>query len=187
MSIAEKLQDKLGRPKVLLTLFILLIAGLFLLSGNIIGEGKIKTITGGVGILDLKINYSPQYVYEVFALQGELGRELYRNMIIKVDLIFPLIDALFFLSALMLIFKPIITNSRKLTLLIIPPILIFIFDISENLMVLKMLSSYPKELHTIAILANMFTMLKFVAIAASILLAIRGLFLRYKQKQSSNS
>ena len=184
MKIIDRLEDKLARPKVVIILFILLMLGLFLLSGNIIGEGRIKAITDGVGVLDLKFNYSPQYVYEVFALQGELGRDLYRNMIIKIDLIYPLIDGLFFLSALMLIFKTIITNKQKLYILTILPLFIFVFDILENLSMLIMLSSYPEELHTVAAVANIFTMTKFTAIGSSITLAIVGLIILWKRKQS---
>ncbi len=131
MKTIKNILDKLGKPRVTIFLFVTLTLSAILIVGNL-GEGKLKEITGGIGTLDLRVGYTPEQAYEALTLMGEQGRLFYRNLLIRLDLVFPLINTLFWISLITLIYKNILKKKKALYLIALFPINIFVFDITEN-------------------------------------------------------
>ncbi len=176
MKTIKNILDKLGKPRVTIFLFVTLTLSAILIVGNL-GEGKLKEITGGIGTLDLRVGYTPEQAYEALTLMGEQGRLFYRNLLIRLDLVFPLINTLFWISLITLIYKNILKKKKALYLIALFPINIFVFDITENILVLNMLANYPKEMFNIAFTLNIITIVKFMAVTISILLSLIGVFI----------
>lgn len=158
---------------------------LIIINGKPFGVAEMKEYTNGVGILDLEKYYFPQYAYEILEAQGEIGRNFYKNLLIRLDFLLPLSYSLCWMSILIMLFRkwlPIESKWQKLSLL---PILAGLFDYIENIFILKMLIDYPARHFKLAAIANIMTVLKELFTALSlimILIALIGLI--YKKVSS---
>ncbi|MDD2983704.1 MAG: hypothetical protein PHQ74_09975 [Crocinitomicaceae bacterium] len=119
--------------------------------------------------LDLQFSYSPTKAYELLAQFSAADLKLYRILELTGDIAYPIIYGVF-LS--LLIFK----LSRN-TIFSSIPLLAIVADILENSGIVILISSLPKELHTLASITSIFSSLKWILIVCSMLLII-VLFLR---------
>lgn len=185
--IYEKIK-KLSTWKNILLFLVLFIITYVIINGKPFGVAQLKEYTNGVGILDLERSYSPEYAYEIFKLQGDIGRQFYMKILIIFDVIFPLAYMLFFSTIMTFIFRRWLPDGHVLQKLSLLPILAGISDYVENTFILIMLHNYPKELFNIAVLANIMTILKGVIFGVSILLSIVGLIgLLFKNTKKTSS
>jgi uncharacterized membrane protein len=143
--------------------------------GNTIGSGKLMEITSGVGVIDMEFAYTQEFVYNTLQAQGEAGRLFYKNLLIRLDFIFPLVNALFFTSIVMFVYKKITNNKKLLTRLAIFPFMIMLFDYLENIFELILLNNYPTQLATIVKLGSLATSCKILAIGSSTIIIIVGI------------
>ena len=187
--IYEKIKKQSTWKSILLFLVLFLITYI-VISGKPFGVAQLKEYTNGVGILDLERGYSPEYAYEIFKLQGDVGRQFYTKILVIFDVIFPLAYMLFFSTIMTFIFSRWLPDEHVLQKLSLLPILAGIFDYFENTFILIMLHNYPKELFNIAAIANIMTILKGVVFTISILLLVVGLFgllfVKNKKMKSKN-
>ena len=56
----------------------------------------IETHSGGVPILDMRMSYTPEEAYQLFAALGTAGRQAYRTLHLVPDMLFPISYALLF-------------------------------------------------------------------------------------------
>ena len=61
----------------------------YLVNSRPFGIAQLKEMTGGVGILDMEILYTPEQAYAQLAALGEVGRAFYLTHIIPLDLLLP--------------------------------------------------------------------------------------------------
>ncbi len=147
-----------GVPAVIITLLFLLSA--FLINTRPFGLAQLKDITGGAGIPDMEIFYTPAALTAILDALGPAGREFYLTRIIPLDMVFPLLYSLFFLIVLFRLMGGLGLLKTRATYLLILPVLAGSVDYSENVCFLTILLNYPEPMTGVAALASLFTLVK---------------------------
>jgi len=138
----------------------LLITG-SLVNGRPFGVAELKAITGGVGILDMELFYTPEQAYAFLAAMGEAGRSFELTRIIPLDMFVPFFYALFlstFISWLLQRWLPAGSGWHRLNII---PVIGALFDYLENLGIIAMLLAWPFQMYSIAQITMAATLLKF--------------------------
>jgi hypothetical protein len=123
----NKFINKLASLKTLIVLLVLFIISFYIIMGDYIGSAKLIEITGGVGVIDLEFAYSQEFVYSTLEAQGELGRAFYKDILIHLDFIFPLVYSLLFTSTIVFVYNKLTDKKKLLTKLMVFPLSIIIF------------------------------------------------------------
>lgn len=183
--MSELLQSFVSKStfvKVIISLAILLVVNFFI-NGKLIGLGKLKEITNGVGILDMEFGYSVDKAYGILDALGSQGRAFYLRMI-PMDFVFPLSYMLFYLAAISYLLRLSNLQGRLLNYALVIPVLTAAFDFIENTAIIRLLRHYPVRLINTAKIANVLTMTKIVFIYMSMgtiaLLLIATLFIKLR-------
>jgi hypothetical protein len=126
--------------------------------------------------LDVRFSYSLSEVNYLFNKLGVEGRELYKKVVGRVDMIYPIIYGFFFGLTLAYLLKKISRRKPKLILIALLPVFGVLFDYLENLNTLNLLRQYPNiEEHGVS-WGKQVTMIKhmflFASLALILLLAI---------------
>jgi hypothetical protein len=125
--------------------------------------------------LDMQSSYSPDKAYQFIDSYGEAGRQSYALIELTLDLVYPILSALMFSSFTIFFFRrlfPLTSFWQKLPLL--GPIVMGI-DYLENISIVTMLFSYPRQLDLVARAANVFTVTKFILSDVELILMMIGL------------
>ena len=133
----------------------------FLVNGRPFGVAQLMEITGGVGILDMEVLYTPDQAYAFLAAMGDAGRAFELTHIIPIDLFVPFFYALFlstFITWLLHTWLPVESGWHRLNVI---PVAGAVFDYLENLGIIAMLLAWPARLTEIAQFTMGSTLLKF--------------------------
>jgi hypothetical protein len=123
---------------------------LILINGRPFGVAQLKEITGGIGILDLEILYTPEHAYALFSAMEDAGRAFDLTHIVPLDMVFPFVYTLFYaVTITWLLHKWLPAQSRWHRLNVVP-VVGGICDYMENLGIIMMLLSWPAQLPDIA-------------------------------------
>ncbi len=126
-----------------------------------ISNSELIKLSGGQGLLDLKLYYSGHEATQILASYGDAGRAFYRNYLI-FDFFFPLMYGFGLAWVLTLIarkaFGP---NSRWMQVNLLP-VGIASADYVENLCILLMLQAFPENNLWAGTVAGMATVTKHV-------------------------
>lgn len=136
---------------------------------------RIETFSGGIGALDFLIVYSPEQAYDMIAAYGHQGRQYYATIALTLDTVFPLASALLFGMVLTYVFHRGFARKGVLQRTLLVPPAALAADLLENLSIVTMLLTYPRELPPVALMASAFSTVKWTAIAAQGALVIIGL------------
>lgn len=153
---------------------LLLAAVLVLFSGFLfpVVTSRIESFSGGVGILDLTLHFSPGEAYSRIDAYGPRGRRLYGWMAMTLDVVYPLAYGAFF-SFFILYFlrrgSPPSPGLRRLALL---PVGAVFADIFENVGITVLLVAYPRRLEGAAALAGYVTTAKWLFVGLSAVAAV---------------
>ena len=154
---------------------ILILLGLIIIFNLLIFPFAYKT-SQNIIPLDLQFSYSSEKAYDILANYSDEGLKEYVIAELTVDLIFPLIYALFLSFFL---FK--LTKKSILSLF---PLLIILSDYAENIGIAVIIHYLPHKLPNLVGLTSLFTSLKWVLIAISILLILVALVAKlFNQKK----
>jgi hypothetical protein len=145
---------------VLAALVGILVTG-FLVNGRPFGIAELKSITGGVGILDMEVFYTPEQAYAFLAAMGEAGRAFELTHIIPLDLLVPFFYALFLSTFISWILRHWLSAASPWHRLNVIPVIGALFDYLENLGIIAMLLAWPMEMYSIAQITMAATLLKF--------------------------
>lgn len=128
--------------------------------------------------LDLQFSYSSEKAYNILAKYSNQELKDYVIAELTVDLIFPIVYALF-LS--FLLFK-----LTKRSILSLFPLLIILSDFSENFGIAAIIHYLPHKLPNLVALTSLFTSLKWILIGISILLILVVLVVKlFNQKKET--
>ena len=160
------LLTKLATGKlVILFLFLMIAVNVFVL----------PAIYPSFETLDMQSSYSPERAYQLIGSYGEEGRQYYALIELTLDVVYPIIAALFFSSLTIYLFRRVFPlNSFWQKLPLLGPIVMAV-DYLENTGIVVMLLSYPRRLDVIAQLTNMFTIAKFALSQLELILIVVGL------------
>jgi hypothetical protein len=124
--------------------------------------------------LDLQSSYSPERAYQLIESYGEEGRQHYALIELTLDLIYPILSALFFSTLTIFFFRRVFPlNSFWQKLPLLGPI-VMIVDYLENTSIVTMLLNYPSRLDLVAQAANLFTVAKFALSGLELILILVG-------------
>ena len=138
--------------------------------------------------IDLQFNYSPDWVYTTLANYGEKGRETYGYMSLLFDYIFPVIYSLFLATSLTALFSRLWPQRKGWQMLGLLGLLPGTFDWLENIGILNLLISYPKQLPLLVNVTNVFTITKYSLTLLCLIVIIGGWFvLNFSRKKAVNT
>jgi hypothetical protein len=135
-------------------------------------NSQLTAASGGLGMLDMQTGYSPAQAFERVAAYGEAGRALYLTTALTADTIYPLDYALLFALLLIVTYRRAFPRGRLLRLLVLAPFLTAGFDLLENLSVVGLLAEYPAQPVPLALIAGLFTTLKWAALVITVVLVL---------------
>lgn len=167
--------SKMAKLKWIIFLGVLFIISYLIILNKPFGVEQLKEITGGLGMLEQQKYYTPEYAYDFFDRQTDVGRAFYKQVIISLDFVFPLIYSVFFMSVILLLTKKMSINNKFLKKLYIIPILTGLLDYVENGLILSMINMYPKRLYNIAFISGIATGLKQFFFSLSLVIILLGL------------
>lgn len=161
-----------GRVFVLL----LVLFGALALAVNFLpfGVPRLKALSGGVGILDLKFFYGADEAYRMLAAYGPEGRRLYLRGLLTVDLILPPLYALLLAVAIALGFGRSLRPESRLQALSLLPLAVCLADYLENASIVTLLLKYPARIEWLAGVAGYFTLTKQVLSLLCMALSLLG-------------
>lgn len=117
--------------------------------------------SGGVPILDLRTDFSPDDAYELFTALGTEGRRAYLTLHLLPDSLFPIGYSLVFafISAWFLV--RLFPLDHRLQWLSMIPLVSGLADVTENISLVICNLAYPKRIDWLVRLAHMLTKVKF--------------------------
>jgi len=174
-----RLLDRAAVWKLILPLLVVTL-GLMVIVNKINGPitvPRIEQISGGAGLLDMRLYYSPE---EAYALLGQLhpeGRDVYLKLLLSFDVGFPALYAVTFSLIVIRILRFAAFRRPMLRLLALIPLAAGLFDWLENGCLLAMLVQYPAA-SPAASAAGILTLGKWSLTGASLAIVLSGLAVR---------
>lgn len=149
---------KFANKKYIVPVLLCFIALLFLIERGPFGSLRIKELSGGAGILDMRFGYSGAEAYSLLDKIGELGRNTYIRFL-GLDFLFTLVYMLLqsLLITSLVAKAKLSARWEKLNLL---PLARCLLDIGENLILIFLLMNYPVRLTTLVTAASVITAVK---------------------------
>jgi len=125
-------------------------------------DAQITKMSGGLGVPDLLHGFTAADLYARFEAFGEAGRSLYFRAEL-VDLIYPIIYGFFFAFLIALGARRFLRAESPWRLLCLVPLGTTLLDYLENACFFTVLLSWPARLDTVASLAAVFNVSKWLA------------------------
>ena len=153
------------KTSLLAILGLLAAAGLlmFIMNGTALPFSTlaIEEHSGGVPILDMRMSYTPEEVYQLFSALGIAGRQAYRTLHLVPDMLFPISYALLFAFTGAWFLVRLLPLEHPLQWLILTPLISGLADILENLSLVVSGLVYPNRIDWLAQAASLLTKIKF--------------------------
>lgn len=137
------------------------------INGRPFGAGQLLEITGGVGLLDMKVLYTPDEAYAHLAAMGDAGRAFDLTHIVPLDFVFPFMYTLFSAVAISWILCQWLPAGSPWHRLNVVPLIGGLGDYLENLGIIAMILVWPAALPGVAQFTMVACLVKFVFIIIS--------------------
>lgn len=131
--------------------------------------------TGSADSPDTSFFYTPRDLYQMAEAYGEQGRQAYVRARFTFDLVWPLVYALFLVTAISWVFGRAFAPGSRWQRANLAPLLGALFDYLENLSTSLVMLRYPDQTPVVDLLAPLFTLSKWSLLGASFLLLSAGL------------
>ena len=138
-------------------------------------QGMMQGGDGRIMPLDLMMFATPDKLFAMIEMYGEFGRPFYRNVELTVDIVYPVVYLFFFGLTISWFFQRGLAPGSSIRKLNIMPLAVWFFDLLENIVIVILLSIFPSQPAALGWLRFLFTTVKWVFAAASILLILVGL------------
>lgn len=138
-------------------------------------SSKAEAISGGSGAPDLSFFYSPADLYRWAEAYGVDGRQAFVQARWTFDLVYPLVYGLFLVTAISWLFRRGFPAGSKWQLANLTPVLAVVFDFLENSAASIVMLRFPAQTPVVDFLSPIFTSLKWIFVAGSILSVLVGL------------
>lgn len=127
-----------------------------------------------IGVIDLTIGYDPARTLQMVADYGPAARAYYARTELTADVAYPLVYSLLFAVILTLLFRnKAYKPFRWVTLL---PFASLLFDYLENAAIVTLLTTYPAQSPTLAVLCEVAKVGKWFTFGLVVILILYGLF-----------
>ena len=170
------LYDKASVKSILITAALLAaVAG----TNFIIYFLKFLPLTGGTAYMELNIGYLPEDLFAFAESYGTAGRRLYIILSCTLDLLTPFFASLLFAWIILLLAEK-AGLQRCCTAGFGLCICVCLSDWAENVCMITVLASYPARIMAAAVLARIFTALKYVLMIIITVLIVY-MFMKYRK------
>ncbi len=146
----------------LAVIIVLMFVAFFIANNNqfikIMNQNTDKTLP------DINFNSSTEYIYGYLDDIGPAGRQAYRDFLLVIDMIFPVVYSTLSFFVLLFIQQRINDSGRITKTLVYFPFLCGCFDIIENIHILVLLRKYPDILDLTARSLSLVTSVKAVSV-----------------------
>lgn len=126
------------------------------------------------GPLDLRFGFTPEIARESLAAFGEAGRQFYLVFQLTGDVVYPVVYALLFGSAIGFLFRRSLVISSPLQPFALVPVVAAVFDLLENLAIVLMIVQYPAFPDALAQLGSVAGQMKWLLTALTMVLLLVG-------------
>lgn len=136
-------------------------------------KAAVETYTRKAGSPGLSFFPKPETVYKMAEAYGADGRRVYIKTLLVYDFAWPLVYSFFYLVFTHLALE--YAHSRKVARLSSAALLPWLFDWTENILCIMILSAYPERLDATAWVMAVATCLKWITMGAASCLLVYGL------------
>lgn len=143
-------------------------------------QTKIAAGSGGTGPIDLQFFYTPEKVYGMIASYSADVRASYRIFELTGDIIYPIVYTLFFSLAITWLFQRGFASNSTIQKYNVVPFGAWLFDLFENIGIVSMLSVFPSTPAALAWASTIFTLIKWLFVAFTVILLLIGLGMAIK-------
>ena len=175
--MVRRISDRLRRSSstwvALLGLAVFLLFSVLVLPGQ---SSQAAEYGEGAGSPDMSLFYSRNDLYRMAEAYGEAGRAAYVRARFTFDLIWPIVYALFLVTAVSWVYGKAFSPRSGWRLANMAPLLGASFDYLENVSAAVVMLRYPDPTIVIDTLAPVFTLVKWVFLGGSIVLLFVGAF-----------
>ncbi len=147
-----------ANKRYILPLVFLLIAILVLMERGPFGSGKLKALSGGLGMLDMMFGYSAELAYGMLERIGVLGRQLYTRLL-GLDFLFAAVYMALQSLLLTALMKKANLGGRWQALNLLP-FLRSALDVAENCLLLYVIAAFPARHGAAVSVASAVTVVK---------------------------
>jgi len=134
-------------------------------------QNKINELAGKpVAVIDLTFGFNPQKTLIMVTAYGDAARSYYAWTEMTTDIVYPIVYAFLFGIILTLLYR-----ERSYSWVNLLPFICLLLDYLENINIFILLTTFPQQSLTIAILCEIFKLLKWLTFGAIILLILIGL------------
>jgi len=135
------------------------------------GIPTLKRLGGGQASPDLRLGYTAEDTYRLLDLYGERGRAHWRRMLL-VDMIFPAVYGTWLALLGLAWVRWAAAGSWWATLAVALPVIAAAADYAENVLLLRVIAGVPKRFPSLVAAASVFTRIKFLGGAATLILPL---------------
>ncbi len=122
-------------------------------------------------ILDVRLWYSSEDVFELFRSFGNQGRSIYLYQVAVIDMIYPLVYG-FFLFLIIRLLSNRYLFFKQHSVFVYFPLFAASADILENLNTVLMLYLFPKVIDILCVMGSIFSLSKWLLVVFSILMIV---------------
>jgi hypothetical protein len=137
---------------------------------------RASALLGASGPMDLKLFYTPAEAYVMIQSYGEAGRSAYRTSELTLDIFFPIAYTLFLALSISWLHQRAFDESSVFRRVNLLPLGVWLFDLTENLGIVALLSLFPAHLTSLFTLTAIATGLKWAFAGFTIFFLVFGLF-----------
>jgi hypothetical protein len=164
--------NRISNWKTLLGLILLYLLFVGVLLNN--AEKRINQFAGKeIGVIDLNVGFNPHRTLQMVADYSDEGRAYYKQAELLYDTPYPLIYTLLFAVIITLVYRRLL--GGPVHYLNLWPFAAMLFDYAENVCVISMLGHYPEQSMAMAVLCEIFKLLKFLMVGVIIIVILTGL------------
>lgn len=128
--------------------------------------------SNGAASPDTSFTYTGADLYQMAQTYGPTGREDFIDVRWTLDLLFPVVYTAFFITTTSWFLRRLVPLSSCLRMLNLVPVVAFLLDLLENNATTLVMFKFPNKAPIAQALAPIFTPLKWIAVAASMLLVV---------------
>ncbi len=135
-----------------------------------------------IGPIDLTIGFNPARTLAMVADYGPAARAFYTQTELTTDLVYPVVYSLLLGVILTMLFR-----HRSNWWVAGLPFVSLLFDYLENAAIVTLLTSYPTQSVAVAILCEVFKLIKWLSFGVTVCLIIYGLILNAFKRTASTT
>jgi hypothetical protein len=142
-------------------------------------EETINRLAGRpIGPIDLTFGFNPTQTLQMVADYGPEVRAFYTRTELTLDVIYPLVYTLLFAVVLTMLFRN--RPYKPFAGVELLPLVTLVFDFLENATIVGLLTTYPAQSMTLAVLCEIFKLAKWISAGVVMLLVLYGLIRRIR-------